>query len=110
MHKAQVYRVLKNLESRGMVDLTLEKPTRYTAVPFEKLVELLIKTKKDDISFLEDNKNELLTQWRSINLQESAPSVERFAIIEGRKNIYSKILQLIKEWKRELLVVTTNLG
>ena len=110
MHKAQVYRVLKNLESRGMVDLTLEKPTRYTAVPFEKLVELLIKTKKDDISFLEDNKNELLTQWRSINLQESAPSAERFAIIEGRKNIYSKISQLIKEWKRELLVVTTNLG
>jgi len=110
MHKAQVYRILKNLESRCMVDLTLEKPARYTAVPFEKLIELLIKTKKNDISFLEDNKNELLTQWRSINLQESPPPVERFAVIEGRKNIYSKILQMVKEWKRELLVVTTNHG
>jgi len=110
MHKAQVYRILKNLESRCMVDLTLEKPARYTAVPFTKLIELLIKTKKDDVSFLEDNKNELLIQWSSINLQEPPPPVERFAVIEGRKNIYSKILQMVKEWKRELLVVTTNHG
>ncbi|MGA2681016.1 MAG: helix-turn-helix domain-containing protein [Candidatus Bathyarchaeia archaeon] len=110
IHKAQVYRVLKNLESRGIVDLTLEKPTRYAAVPFEKLLELLIKTKRDDLSFLEDNKNALLTQWRSSNLQKSALPVEKFAVIEGRKNIYSRVLQMIEERKRELLVVTTNRG
>ena len=110
IHKAQVYRVLKNLESRGMVDLTLEKPARYTAVPFENILELLIKTKRDDISFLEDNKNTLLTQWRSINLQKSALPLEKFAVIEGRKNISSRILQMIEKRKRELLILTTNHG
>ena len=110
MHKAQVYRVLKNLESRGMVDLTLEKPARYTAISFENLLELLIKTKKDDVSFLEENKNALLTQWESINLQNSALPVEKFAVIEGKKNIYSRIFQMVEKWKRELLIVTTNHG
>jgi sugar-specific transcriptional regulator TrmB len=110
MHKAQVYRVLKNLESRGMVDLTLEKPARYTAVPFEQLLEFLIKTKRDDVSFLEHNKNALLTQWGSINLQKHALSAEKFAVIEGRRNIYSRILQMIEELKREILIVTTDQG
>jgi len=110
MQKAQVYRVLKNLERRDMVNLTLEKPIRYTAVPFEKLIELLIKTKRDNINFLEDNKNTLLTQWRSINLQKPALSVEKFAATEGRRNIYSRILQMIEELKRENQVVTTNQG
>ena len=110
MHKAQVYRVLKNLESRGMVDLTLEKPSRYTAISFENLLELLIKTKKDDVSFLEENKNALLTQWESINLQDSALPVEKFAVIEGKKNIYSRIFQMVEKWKRELIVVTTSHG
>ena len=93
-----------------MVDLTLEKPARYTAVPFENLLELLIKTKRDDISFLEENKNALLTQWRSTNLQKSTHPVEKFAVIEGRTNIYSRVLQMVKKRKRELLVVTTNHG
>jgi sugar-specific transcriptional regulator TrmB len=110
INKVQVYRVLKTLESRGMVDLTLEKPARYTAVPFENLIELLIKTKRDDVSFLEENKNALLTQWRSANLQKSTRPVEKFAVIEGRKNIYSRVLQMVKKRKQELLVVTTNHG
>lgn len=93
-----------------MVNLTLEKPIRYTAVPFEKLIELLIKTKRDNINFLEDNKSALLTQWRSINLQKSALSVEKFAAIEGRRNIYSRILQMMEELKRENQVLTTNQG
>jgi sugar-specific transcriptional regulator TrmB len=98
------------MESRGIVDLTLEKPARYTAIPFENLLELLIKTKRDDVSFLEENKNALLTQWRSTNLQNSTLSVEKFSVIEGRTNIYSRVLQMVEKRKRELLVVTTSHG
>jgi sugar-specific transcriptional regulator TrmB len=100
----------KNIERRGRVNLTLEKPIHYTAVPFEKHIEQLIKTKRDNINFLENNKNTLLTQWRSINLQKPALSVEKFAATEGSRNIYSRILQMIKELKRENQVVTTNQG
>jgi sugar-specific transcriptional regulator TrmB len=110
IHKTQVYRVLKTLESRGMVDLTLEKPARYTAVPFENLLKQLIKTKRDETSFLEENENALLTQWKSTNLQKSTHRVEKFAVIEGRTNIYARVLQMVKKRKQELLAVTTNHG
>ena len=47
MHKGQVYRTLKSLQKKGLVEVTLEYPARFTAVPFENLIDSYIKTKKD---------------------------------------------------------------
>ena len=35
-NKGQVYRLLKSLQKRGLVESTLESPTRFLAVSFEK--------------------------------------------------------------------------
>src|SRR3989304_5948117 len=42
-HKAQIYRILKILESKGLLESTLEAPTRFTAVPFETVCDLSLK-------------------------------------------------------------------
>ena len=44
--KSLVYRVLKRLERKGVVETTLESPTRFTAMPFETVLEMNIKTKR----------------------------------------------------------------
>ena len=38
MNKGLIYRVLKKLQKKGVVEATLESPTRYTAIPFEKVI------------------------------------------------------------------------
>ena len=37
MGKQQLYPCLKNLQSKGIVSVTLEHPARFNAVPFEKV-------------------------------------------------------------------------
>lgn len=110
MHKAQVYRILKNLQSKGLVESTLEFPMRFTTIPFEKVLDLLIKAKKEEASFLEDKKDDLLAYWKSIGIEKSVVFPEKFVVIQGRSNIYSRILQLVEETNNEFLAITTNLG
>jgi sugar-specific transcriptional regulator TrmB len=110
MHKAQVYRILKNLENRGIVESTLEFPARFIAVPFKEVLDLFIKAKRDELSSLEDKKTDLLAYWNSISVEKPENPPEKFSVIEGTSNIYSKILQMVEETKREILIVTTDLG
>lgn len=109
MHKAQVYRILKTLQSKGLVESTLEFPMRFTVVPFQKVLDLLIKAKKEEASFLESKKEDMLAYWKSIGVESPTFVPERFVVIQGRSNIYSRLLQLIEETKNEFLAVTTNL-
>ena len=110
MHKAQVYRILKDLEKRGMVEQTFESPMRFTAVPFENLLNLLIKTKREEASSLEDEKDDLVAYWKSIVADEPSTLVEKFMVIEGRGNVYSRIFNMLEGVEKEFLVLTTNLG
>ena len=109
-HKAQIYRILKNLQNKGIVESTLESPARFTAVSFEKVLDLIIKTKKEEANLIEKEKDELLDHWMSISLEKPAAAVDRFVIIEGRSNMYSRVLQMIEKAGKEVLAVTTSLG
>jgi len=44
-HTAQIYRVLKVLQSKGLVESTLEVPTRFAAVSLETIIDQRIKAK-----------------------------------------------------------------
>lgn len=47
-HKALIYRILKSLQSKGLVESTLEFPARFTAVPFENVIDLNIRAKQEE--------------------------------------------------------------
>ena len=39
-HRGLIYRILGSLQSKGLVETTLESPARFTAVQFEKFIDL----------------------------------------------------------------------
>jgi len=110
MHKAQVYRILNNLRSKGLVKSTFEVPMHFEAVPFKSFLDLVIKTKKEEVTLLEENHEELLAHWNSINFECPAYRFGRFMIIEGRNNLYSRIFQMIERAEKEVLAVTNMFG
>jgi len=110
MHKAQVYRILKDLEKRGMVEQTLESPSRFTAISFEKLLDVIIRGKREEANSLEDMKDDLMVYLRSIVVDEPSTLTEKVMVLEGRSNVYSKILELLEETEKEFLLLTTELG
>ncbi len=106
-HRAQVYRILKILQTRGLVETTLEAPTRFTAVPFEAFLDLNIRAKRDEAALIEKEKQELLVDWNRISTPSDEPSLEKFSVIEGRNKISSKLLQIIKQAKGQLSALLT---
>jgi sugar-specific transcriptional regulator TrmB len=68
--KQQLYPCLKNLKNRGIVTVSRERPALFSAVAFEKVVELLIKIKVEQAKAIKETKKELLASWRSISWQE----------------------------------------
>lgn len=110
MHKAQVYRILRNLRNKGIVVSTFEVPMRFEAVPFESFLDLKIKSKKEEVSILEDKRDELLEYWNSISIECPVNRLGRFMIIEGRNNLYSMIFQMIERAEREVSGIIDCLG
>lgn len=67
MAKQQLYSSLKNLQSKGMVTATVEKSALFSAVAFERVLDLLVKVNIEQAQAIKETKNELLTSWRSMS-------------------------------------------
>lgn len=100
-------RILKSLQSKGLVEATLELPTRYVVVPFERVIDLSIKTRRDEAAIIEGAKHELIDYWKQISKTVAEPSLEKFAVIEGERRIYAKVDQMIKTTKNQFLSTST---
>lgn len=105
--KQQLYPSLRSLQSKSLVNATLEHPARFSAVHFEKALDLFIKAKMEEAKSIQQNKDKILSDWQSIVVKEDEDKSARFTVIEGRKYVYSKIQQMIQETKKQLSIVTT---
>jgi sugar-specific transcriptional regulator TrmB/CBS domain-containing protein len=110
MERVQAYRTFKKLQEKGFIEATLERPTRFTIVPFENLVDSFINTKKNEVSNLTEQKQSLITTSQSISAPESEYALAKFSIITSKKKIHSKMLSMIDEANNEVLILTTALG
>jgi sugar-specific transcriptional regulator TrmB len=106
-HRAEVYRMLKSLQTKGLVQPTLESPTRFATVPFETVIDSFIKTKREEAASIESAKQDLLEDWKIISRHEPESQPERFVVIEGNRKIYPKILQMIKDTENQFSAIAT---
>ncbi|HVP40824.1 MAG TPA: helix-turn-helix domain-containing protein, partial [Candidatus Krumholzibacteriaceae bacterium] len=88
LHRTETYRILRDLEKRGMVSSVFEKPLKFIATPFEKAIDLLIEAKKLRIKLLERKKKSLVDVWLTLPRPNIAPErKEVFQILEGEEQI-----------------------
>jgi sugar-specific transcriptional regulator TrmB/pimeloyl-ACP methyl ester carboxylesterase len=103
--RSLVYRILKRLKGKGLVEPTLESPTRFMAVSIEKALDIIIKSRQDEALSIEKSKKDLLEDWRTISEKRPQTESEKFVLIEGNKNIYPKIAQMVKEAKQQFYAI-----
>ena len=90
VHKAQVYRLIKNLQAKGFLEASLETPAKFSVLPFKQLLELHIKAKQEELNYLRGYRHEnLLKQWESVISSGLGAPSEKFVVIEGREHWYS---------------------
>ena len=110
MHKAQVYRILQVLQSRGLAEATLEFPARFVPVSFEHFLDMTIRAKREETTQLEARKSKLLARWESIIPDRPSPDQAKFTVIRGRDNLYSRIIELIEHANTEVLAMVDSIG
>jgi sugar-specific transcriptional regulator TrmB len=110
VQKQQLYRSLKNLQKKAIVSATLERPARFSAVPFEKVLDLFIRAKLEEAQNIQTEKSKLLSSWQTIQAGETPDESARFMVIEGRNIIYSRIKQMMNEAKNQLSLISTVTG
>ena len=74
MDKQQLYRILKKLESRGIVNVSNETPAFFSVVFIEEIVNSMINAKKEQALTLQETKDALLYSWRVITKIENKSS------------------------------------
>ena len=105
-----IYRAIKTLQSKGIVTATLEHPSRFSAVPFERVLDLFVRSKTEEVQRIEGEKKSLINDWKSIAISEAGDQSPRFAVIEGRRQIYPRLKQMIEDTKSQLSIISTVPG
>ena len=103
--RSLVYRILKRLKRKGLVEPTLEAPTRFVAVSIDKALNIIIKSRQDEALSIERSRKDLLEDWKTISEKRPQTETEKFVLIEGNKNIYPKIAQMINETNQQFYAI-----
>jgi sugar-specific transcriptional regulator TrmB len=109
LHRTETYRILRDLEKRGLVSSVFEKPLKFIATPFERAIEALIEAKKLRILQLERKKKDLISIWLSLpHAEVEQERREVFQILEGEEQIDFKGNEIIQSSQQEVSVFASE--
>jgi sugar-specific transcriptional regulator TrmB len=105
LHRTETYRILRDLEKRGVVFSIFEKPLKFTAVPLDKAIDLLVDAQKIKIRLLEQEKSSLVELWQSMPQPKLANAKkELFQMLEGEQQVIMKANELLEKTEKEFQV------
>jgi sugar-specific transcriptional regulator TrmB len=68
--KGNIYRRLGHLRSLGLVYSSVDRAAEFSAVGFEKAIDLYQKRRKNEANFLEKQKIQILSKWKSLSVKD----------------------------------------
>ncbi len=97
LHRTETYRILRDLEKKGIVFSIFEKPLKFTAVDLDKAIDLLVDAQKIRIKLLEQEKPSLVELWQSMPMAKAeAAKKELFQMLEGEQQVLMKANELLE--------------
>jgi sugar-specific transcriptional regulator TrmB len=99
--RTETYHLLSNLEFKGIVEPSVEKPTKFSAVKIEEAIESIILNQEKKIGELKILKNDMVELWNSFQKirKNTKSDMSRF---ESAMKKYAKANKLRKNFQRSL--------
>jgi sugar-specific transcriptional regulator TrmB len=105
LHRTETYRLLRDLEKKGIIFSIFEKPLKFTAVPLEKAIDLLVDAQKMKIKQLEKEKATLVDLWLSMpHVKIEQAKKELFQMLEGEQQVVIKAEELLDRAEKEFQI------
>jgi len=105
INRTETYRTIRNIQRRGLVEATLERPVRFQSVPFDRCLQILIDERKAKLRILEQRGENLRHQFEEMRVEPVAQEVERFQVVEGRIRIEQRLLGMYAEARKSVVTV-----
>jgi len=114
--RQEIYRVLPRLEKLGMIEVIVNKPTKFLAMNPEKVLSELIENRREtlsnQISELNEKKVVLEIELKKVEGRSAGltvPEPVHFALISGQHIINEKIKEMLEKAKNEILWIAPKL-
>jgi HTH-type transcriptional regulator, sugar sensing transcriptional regulator len=105
LHRTETYRILRDLEKKGIVFSIFEKPLKFTAVPLDKAIDLLVDAQKIKIKLLEQEKPSLVELWHSMPQPKvNEAKKELFQMLEGEQQVIMKANELLERSEKQFQI------
>lgn len=106
--RMKAYRILKELEERGLVHRIMGRPVRFVAAPLKEILNRHIDEVRGKLKRLEEGEREITESWQRMSRKVEPSSAEpRFRIFQGRQQIYDLIEKMGERAAKEIIVLTT---
>ena len=109
LHRTETYRILRDLEKKGILFSVFEKPLKFTAVPLDKAIDLLVDAQKMKIKLLEKEKANLVELWLSMPQPKMEKTKkELFQMLEGEQQVVLKADELLERTEKEFQIFASR--
>ena len=109
VHRTEGYKILRRLESQGLVSKIMERPMKFVAVPLENVLNNLIEERRQKIHEMEQKKEQLLKIWATLPEPESVShEKETFQVLEGKKHISVRLAELLENSESSFKMVVSD--
>ena len=105
MRGLQTYRSVKGLLDRGLVEISLERPRKYTPLKIEHAISLLEQEATNRIVQLESKKPLLLQKWSEVTDFPVSRASYTFRIVQGSKNVFKFAVMLYESAQKEVDII-----
>jgi sugar-specific transcriptional regulator TrmB len=109
-NRLQIYRAVKGLLDRGLVEISLERPRRYTPLKIEHAISLLEQEAANRMVQLESKKPLLLEKWSQLTEFPISRQNYTFRIIQGSRNVFKFAVILGESAEKEIDVILRGDG
>jgi len=105
LHRTETYRILRDLEKKGILFSVFEKPLKFTAVPIDKAIDLLVEAQKMRIKLLEKEKASVVELWMQMpQIKVEKTKKELFQMLEGEQQVILKAEEILERTEKEFQI------
>jgi sugar-specific transcriptional regulator TrmB len=108
INRTETYRTIRNLQRRGLVEATLERPVRFQSMPFEKCLQILIDERRARLTLLERQRESLRRLFDVIRVEPAREEIERFQVVEGRIRIEQRLQSMYAQAEESVMTVLSS--
>jgi len=105
--REKVYRIMSQLHEKGLVIKTLSRPSKFTAVPIEDCIKILIKKKNKEHKELLEKTNDLLQKTNATNSSGLPEEESNFVLIPVREYNAKIRRKKVEDLQESLDCITT---